>query len=52
MMLYHFDSPNDMGNQYHWTEIFIIITVTTMFVEELRQVSVRLRFDPSESLIL
>ena len=37
MMLYHLDSRNTFVIP-HWTEIFVIITVSTMFCEEARKV--------------
>jgi len=37
MMLYHLDSP-DTFTIPHWTEIYVIITVSTMFCEEIRKV--------------
>lgn len=36
MMLYRFD--NRMVSKNHWTEIYVIITVTTMLYEEVRKV--------------
>ena len=36
MMLYHFD--NSMTTKTHWTEIYVIITVTTMLCEGIREV--------------
>ena len=36
MMLYHLDDR--MVSKNHWTEIYVIITVTTMFFEEVRAV--------------
>ncbi len=37
MMLYHLDNP-DTFTIPHWTEIYVIITVGTMFCEEARKV--------------
>ena len=37
MMLYHFDPPLNKKLP-HWTEIFVIITVTTILLEHIRQV--------------
>lgn len=37
MMLYHFDPPLNKKLP-HWTEIFVIITVTTILLENIRQV--------------
>ncbi len=37
MMLYHLDNP-DTFTIPHWTEIYVIITVGTMFCEEIRKV--------------
>ncbi|CAF3716629.1 unnamed protein product [Adineta steineri] len=34
MMLYHLDSPDTLGIP-HWTEIYVIITVSTMFCGEI-----------------
>ena len=36
MMLYHLDSRNTFV--IHWTEIYVIITVSTMVIEEGRRV--------------
>ncbi|CAF4889077.1 unnamed protein product, partial [Rotaria magnacalcarata] len=36
MMLYHFDPPLNKKLP-HWTEIFVIITVTTILLENIRQ---------------
>ncbi|CAF0977303.1 unnamed protein product [Adineta steineri] len=38
MMLYHLDSPDTLGIP-HWTEIYVIITVSTMFCEEIRKLT-------------
>ncbi|UJR11208.1 hypothetical protein I4U23_015389 [Adineta vaga] len=38
MMLYHFDSLAYTNGKLHWTEYAIIIIVTTMFLEEIRQI--------------
>ncbi|CAF4188401.1 unnamed protein product, partial [Adineta steineri] len=38
MMLYHLDSP-DTFEIPHWTEIYVIITVSTMFCEEIRKLT-------------
>ncbi|CAF0984122.1 unnamed protein product [Adineta steineri] len=38
MMLYHLDSPNTLKIP-HWTEIYVIITVSTMFCEEIRKLT-------------
>ncbi|CAF1475583.1 unnamed protein product, partial [Adineta steineri] len=43
MMLYHFESPSNINGTLHWTEILIIITVTTMLLEEIRQIVYDLR---------
>jgi hypothetical protein len=37
MMLYHLDNP-DTFTIPHWTEIYVIITVASMFCEEVRKV--------------
>ena len=37
MMLYHLDARGTFVIP-HWTEIYVIITVSTMFVEEVRRV--------------
>jgi len=37
MMLYHFDPPLNKKLP-HWTEIFVIITVTTILLDHIRQV--------------
>ncbi|CAF1176442.1 unnamed protein product [Rotaria sp. Silwood1] len=42
MMLYHFDPPMDKKLP-HWTEIFVIITVTTILLEHIRQFEVSSR---------
>lgn len=39
-MLYAFDLPSNTVPHIHWTEILTIIIVSTMLVEEIRQVSV------------
>ncbi|CAM4890296.1 unnamed protein product [Rotaria socialis] len=36
MMLYHFDPPLNKKRP-HWTEIFVIITITTILLENIRQ---------------
>ncbi len=36
-MLYHLDSP-DTFTIPHWTEIYVILTVSTMLCEEIRKV--------------
>ncbi|CAF4324388.1 unnamed protein product, partial [Rotaria sordida] len=36
MMLYHLDGRNTFDIP-HWTEIYVIITVSTMLVEEVRR---------------
>ncbi|CAF3888305.1 unnamed protein product [Adineta steineri] len=36
MMLYHLDSPDTLGIP-HWSEIYVIIIVSTMFCEEIRK---------------
>ncbi|CAF0983658.1 unnamed protein product [Adineta ricciae] len=38
MMLYHFDSLAVTNGTLHWTEYAVIIVVTTMFLEEIRQI--------------
>jgi hypothetical protein len=43
MMLYHLDSP-DTFTIPHWTEIYVIITVSTMFCEEIRKVKILIIF--------
>ncbi|CAF1242408.1 unnamed protein product [Adineta steineri] len=37
MMLYHLDS-GDPDIKPHWTEIYVIITISTMFCEEVRKI--------------
>lgn len=37
MMLYHLDR-RDTFVIPHWTEIYVIITISTMFCEEIRKV--------------
>jgi len=37
-MLYHLDA-RDTFDIPHWTEIYVIITVSTMFIEEIRKVT-------------
>ncbi|UJR11905.1 hypothetical protein I4U23_016083 [Adineta vaga] len=36
MMLYHIDNP--AISKIHWTEIYVIVTVTTMLLEEIREI--------------
>ncbi|CAF1150453.1 unnamed protein product [Adineta steineri] len=38
-MLFAFDPPSDSNPDIHWTEILTIIFVTTMFLEDCRQVN-------------
>jgi len=38
MMLYHFDLPSKV-TEIHWTEIYVIITISTMLIEEIRSVN-------------
>ncbi|CAF1613758.1 unnamed protein product, partial [Didymodactylos carnosus] len=35
MMLYHFDPP-DESLYLHWTEIYVIVTIFTMLLEDIR----------------
>ncbi|CAF1400746.1 unnamed protein product, partial [Didymodactylos carnosus] len=39
MMLYKFDAPRDTGGRFHWTEIYVIVTISAMLCEELRQLA-------------
>jgi hypothetical protein len=43
MMLYHFDLPSE-GTRVHWTEIYVIVTISTMLIEEFRRVNTRFGF--------
>ncbi len=43
MMLYHFDLPSE-GTRVHWTEIYVIVTISTMLIEEFRRVNTRFVF--------
>jgi len=43
MMLYHFDLPSQV-TRVHWTEIYVIITISTMLIEEFRRVTTRFVF--------
>ena len=38
-LLFQFQMPQNDKITLHWTEIFVIITVTTMLIEEIRQVN-------------
>ncbi|CAF4209881.1 unnamed protein product, partial [Rotaria magnacalcarata] len=38
MMLFQFDSPNNTYSAFHWTKIYIIITISTMLAEDMRRV--------------
>ncbi|UJR07511.1 hypothetical protein I4U23_011800 [Adineta vaga] len=57
MMLYHLDR-RDTFDIPHWTEIYVIITVSTMFCEEVRRLfheyKTRMteRWDPTGSMLL
>jgi len=42
-MLYHFDLPSKV-TEIHWTEIYVIITISTMLIEEIRSVNTALVF--------
>ncbi|CAF0870280.1 unnamed protein product, partial [Didymodactylos carnosus] len=37
MMLYKFDAPSETEGRMHWTEIYVIITISALLCEELRQ---------------
>jgi hypothetical protein len=44
-MLYHFDPPLN-EKLPHWTEIFVTITVTTIFLEHIYQVKFDVTLHP------
>ena len=48
MMLYHFDPPLNKKLP-HWTEIFVTITVTSILLEDIRQVKFKV---PSNLLLV
>lgn len=37
-LLFDFKIPTNENPNIHWTEVFVIIVVTTMLIEEIRQV--------------
>lgn len=39
-LLFNFEMPTDDIPSIHWTEILVIIIVTTMLIEEIRQVKI------------
>ncbi|CAF1258158.1 unnamed protein product [Didymodactylos carnosus] len=39
MMLYKFDAPGTTDGHLHWTEIYVIITVSALLLEELRELT-------------
>jgi hypothetical protein len=38
-LLFNFQIPNNQIPAIHWTEIVVIVIITTMLIEEIRQVS-------------
>ncbi len=40
MMLFKFDPPNRVQHKFHWTEIYTLVTISVMLVEDVRRVRI------------
>lgn len=40
MLLFKLAPRSETGYKYHWTEIYIIVTISTMLIEDMRQVRI------------
>jgi hypothetical protein len=40
MILFRLVPPSDTGHTFHWTELYTIITISTMLIEDIRRVRI------------